>query len=143
MAVVRKKELNWKIKARCFNFLDQVPRGDDIYYLLQRYVTKSIPRRLSPTSEVAAGVLAHVQAFKSAGGDLSRARIFEFGAGWDLYSNLLLFCLGATDQWTMDVRRLVRVDALNAVIDHLIVDPPDGAIRVPELRVAAPPSRMI
>ncbi len=135
MAVVRQQTLNWKMKANIFNLLDRIPKGNEVYYLLQRYVTKSYPRRLAPTSKIASNILAHVQALAASGGDLSKARIFEFGAGWDLYSNLVLYCLGATDQWTIDVRRLVRTDAVNAVLEHLANDPPEGAVRIPKCRV--------
>ena len=118
-----KFKLNWKVKAHTFRVLDNIPFGENLYYLLQRYVTKSIPRQLSPTKDRAAGNLSRPE-IPSARGRLAKANLLEFGAGWDLYSNLILYCMGVDRQCTIDVRRLVKAEAINAVIQHLQGDPP-------------------
>ena len=127
--------IDWKLKAACFRLLDRMPLGEDLYYLLQSKVTKTVPRvRTMP--QTGGGHEVHsAECFAQHGGTLDTARIFEFGAGWDLFSNLNLYCLGAKDQTTIDVRRLIRTDAINAAIDYLQINPPKGAVRRPPRRV--------
>lgn len=124
--------LNWIVKANTFNVLDRMPGGEEVYYFLQRFVTKSIPRKLFPTNQVGRVQIAHATRFKAYGVDLSTANLLEFGAGWDLYSNLLFYCMGVQRQHTVDIRRWVKAEAINAVIEHLRIDPPIGAVRVPQ-----------
>lgn len=137
MAVVRQLQVNWQLKAATFNVLDRLPGGYSLYYFLQRHVTRSIPRKLAPTASVAQHSLMHAAALRNSGGELATARIFEFGAGWDLYNSLVLYCMGANHQWTIDIQRLARADAINSVINHLAIDPPAGAIRKPSALVTA------
>ena len=40
--------------------------------------------------------------------------------------------MGVDRQCTIDVRRLVKAEAINAVIEHLQGDPPAGALRIPK-----------
>ncbi|HWT99385.1 MAG TPA: methyltransferase domain-containing protein [Terriglobales bacterium] len=127
----RKFKFGWKLKAATLNFLGVAPFGGTLYYLLQRYVTKTIPRRLAPTEETGAAQISHARKFLQCGIHLDEATLFEFGAGWDLYSNIILYCFGANRQITIDIRRLVKAEAINAVIRHLQADPPQGAIRTP------------
>src|SRR5262249_44733864 len=53
------------------------------------------------------------------------------GAGWDLYGNLVFWCLGINRQTVMDLSRWVRPDFVNGAIRHLQRDPPEGAVRTP------------
>jgi len=127
----RRVKIGWKLKAAAFNFLGTAPFGETLYYLLQRYVTKTIPRQLAPTEETGAAQISHARKFLRRGVRLDETTLFEFGAGWDLYSNIILYCFGVNRQITVDIRRLVKAEAVNAVIEHLQVDPPQGAIRRP------------
>ena len=87
----RKFKISWKLKAAAFNFLDAAPFGEVLYYLLQRYVTKTVPRQLAPTEETGAAQISHAHSFLQRGAHLKEATLFEFGAGWDLYSNIILY----------------------------------------------------
>lgn len=127
----RRFKISWKLKAAAFNFLGRVPAGETLYYLLQRYVTRTIPRRLAPTEETGAAQISHAQKFIRRGVNLNETTLFEFGAGWDLYSNIILYCFGVNRQITIDIRRWVKAEAINAVIQHLQIDPPQGAVRRP------------
>jgi hypothetical protein len=131
MAAFRRFRLDWKLKARAFKVLDRMPMGDQAYCLLQQYVTHTLPRALSPTSERAANQLAHIERIRRHRSTLDGVVLLEFGAGWDLYSNLLYWCLGVERQIVVDVRRWLQCEAVNAVIAHLQKDPPTGAIRTP------------
>ncbi len=131
MAAFRRFGLDWKLKARAFNLLDRMPMGDQAYCLLQQYVTRTLPRALSPTSERASNQLLHIERVRQHRRTLDGAVLLEFGAGWDLYSNLLYWCLGINRQIVVDVRRWLQVQAVNAVIAHLQKDPPKGSVRTP------------
>ncbi len=128
----RKFKINWVLKAAAFSMLDKLPAREKAYYLLQRYVTKTIPRPLTPTSETAEVQIAHAHEFLLHGVDLTKARLMEFGAGWDLYSNIIMYCFGVERQSVFDINRWAKAEAINAVVRHLQSDPADGAIRVPE-----------
>lgn len=124
--------LGWRAKALAFSLLDAMPFGELLYRQLQRHVTKTVPRQLFPTSETVEWYLEGVRGVRTHyHDDLSEARLFEFGAGWDLYSNFVLWCYGVEHQTVCDLRRLVTPDQVNHVIRHLQADPPPGAGRVP------------
>src|SRR4051812_28143286 len=115
----RRFKVNWVLKANIFNVLDCVPCGNQLYYLLQRYVTKTVPRILVPTAVTGKAQISHANAFKQHGIDLTKAHFVEFGAGWDLYSNMIMYCMGVSQQYVIDIRRWARAEAINAVINYL------------------------
>lgn len=129
----RSVRMDWRVKSRAFRLFDVAPGGRQAYYLTQRYVTKTLPRPMTPTAETASWFLVHADAIRrQTGGELGAARLFEFGAGWDLYSNLTLWCLGVEHQLVVDLNRWLKPWAIDAVAAHLRADPPAGAVRVPE-----------
>jgi hypothetical protein len=131
MGAFRRFKLDWKLKAKAFNLLDDLPMGDQLYCLLQRHVTHTLPRALSPTYEKAVNQLRHIEQIRARRDSIDDAVLLELGAGWDLYSNLLYWCLGLNAQIVVDVRRWVQPSAVNAVISHLQNDPPPNALRKP------------
>ncbi len=124
---------DWRLKALTFRVLEHVPMQRTAYSLLQRYVTRSYPRHLSPTQESSASQRHHVRAFRERFGPLGDARLFEFGAGWDLYGNLVFWTLGINRQTVMDLSRWVRPSFVNAAIRHLQQEPPEGGVRTPSV----------
>jgi len=133
MTAFRAFKIDWRAKALAFRTFDAVPFGHRLYYLTQRKVTRTIPRVLSPTAETGRWFTEHHRTFRDRfAGELERARLFEFGAGWDLFGNLVLWCHGLERQTLYDLRRWARPDQVNVVIRHLRGDPPPGARRLPE-----------
>ena len=122
---------DWRLKALAFRVLEHMPMQRTAYSLLQRYVTRSYPRALSPTRESSASQQHHLRAFRERFGPIDDARLFEFGAGWDLYGNLVFWTLGINHQTVMDLSRWVRPSFVNGAIRHLQRDPPEGAVRTP------------
>jgi len=119
-----------------FRAFDSLPAGERLYYLTQRYVTRTLPRDLAHQGR---WPFEHVQTFRRHfAEDLSSARLFEFGAGWDLYSNLVQWCYGLNHQLVVDISRLIRLDLLNRVIRYLHEHPPSGFVRVPETPLTEP-----
>ena len=133
MQAFRKFKMNWKAKAFAFNTFDRMPLGREAYYFVQRHVTKTVPRVLSPTAYTARWFLEHSKVLEhhSLGRGLGAMSLFEFGAGWDLYGNCVAWCLGVERQTVYDLTRWAKPDQINIVLKHLQNEPPPGAVRVP------------
>ena len=133
MKAFRKFKMNWRTKALAFNMFDRAPFGHEIYYLVQRRVTKTIPRVLNPTAFTARWFVEHARVLgeHAPSGEIGSLSLFEFGAGWDLYGNCVAWCLGAERQTVYDLTRWAKPDQINVVLEHLRREPPPGAVRVP------------
>lgn len=114
---------------------DRMPLGRQLYFQVQRRVTHTIPRVLSPTTATARWFVEHTRVLGSYAGEqgLSGISLFEFGAGWDLYGNCVSWCLGIERQTVYDLTRWARADQINIVLKHLRRDPPPGAVRTPQV----------
>lgn len=134
MKAFRKFKMDWKTKALAFKTFDRAPFGHDVYYFVQRRVTKTIPRALSPTAYTARWFTEHARVLgeHAGAGGIGGLSLFEFGAGWDLYGNCVAWCLGAERQTVYDLTRWAKPDQINVVLEHLRREPPPGAVRVPE-----------
>lgn len=133
MQAFRSFKIDWRAKASVFRLLDSVPYGQRVYFGLQRHVTRTVPRRLHPTATAARWFVEHARILGQAGEEpLADVRLFEFGAGWDLFGNCVLWCLGVEHQNVYDLTRWARASQINVVLRHLRDDPPPGAIRRPE-----------
>lgn len=129
--------IGWRAKAFAYATLDAMPFGSFLYRQLQRHVTGTIPRQLAPTAGTSRDYLKGLEAIRAHyHAPIAGARFLEFGAGWDLYANLVLWCYGVNDQFAFDLRRLASPDQINHVIRHLKADPPPNAVRVPARTLA-------
>ncbi len=120
----RDVSVGWKLKALAFNIFDRAPYGEQMYYAMQRNVTKTVPRKLAPTAVTASAQLRHAEQIARLFPDLADIKLLEIGAGWDLYANLIYYCMGVGHQTVIDIRRWAKAEAINAVIAHLRTDPP-------------------
>ncbi|HYZ17495.1 MAG TPA: class I SAM-dependent methyltransferase [Candidatus Acidoferrum sp.] len=120
--------LHWRIKAFGYRVFDALPQGHELYLLSQKYVTKTLPRRGAAASEQTAIVRQHRAALDALP---PNPVYFEFGAGWDLYANLVQWCYGLDRQCVYDLRRWARASHVNAALRHLHAEPPPNAARVP------------
>jgi hypothetical protein len=133
---MRRLEIGWKRKAAAFRLLDALPGADALHYAIQRHVTRSFPRDLA---EHDGWQIEHARAFQRFyQGNIGRARLFEFGAGWDLHSSLVQWCFGVSDQVVVDIKPLARLELVNHAIDHLSRHPPAGAARSPVVALVGP-----
>ena len=132
----RSFRLDWKKKAAAFRLFDAIPGGQQLYYLTQRYVTRTIPRNLADHSR---WQFEHARTFRREfQGELGKARLFEFGAGWDLHSSFVQWCYGINHQVVVDVSRLARLHLVNLVIRHLGDHPPPDCVRTPDHLLTEP-----
>lgn len=135
MSVLRRKQIDWRTKALAFRFFSAVPGGGTLYYLTQKYVTRSFPR---DPARHAKWPTEHANVFRRVyRGDIAAARLFEFGAGWDLHANLVQWCYGINHQVVVDISRLARLELVNDIIEYLMTSPPPGCVRVPEVRLSS------
>lgn len=136
MEAFRKVRIDWRRKAVAFRAFNTLPGGRRLYYLTQRYVTRTFPRNLADHSK---WPIEHARIFReSYVGDIGRARLFEFGVGWDLHNNLVQWCYGVNHQIVVDIVRWARVDQINHAIRFLQHNPPPGFARLPEIPLTAP-----
>ena len=133
----RRFKINWRLKVVAFWFFTVLPRGGELYLFFQKYVSKTVPRRMSPTSYTARSFVENWKSLESHFGrdSLPNIQMFEFGAGWDLFGNLIYWCMGANNQLVYDQTRWARPEQINTAIRHLQTDPPAGATRVPSRQI--------
>lgn len=133
MQAFRQVRIGWRRKSAAFRLFDTLPGGNALYYLTQRYVTRTFPRPLAQHVDWA---IEHAATFRRwAGPDLGGRTLFEFGAGWDLFNNLVMWCYGVEDQIVIDLRRWARASEINHALGFLEAHPPPAAVRVPGTRL--------
>lgn len=104
--------MRWLLEAAAQNVLSYVPRGADVQYVIQRRVLRTLPGGDEGFRQKATRALQHFRAFREHGPerDFAAARLYEFGAGWDLAVPLTLHALGAGSQTLVDLRRLLHTE---------------------------------
>lgn len=101
--------MNWRTKARIQKVLSAIPAGHRLNYVLQRHVTKSLPRLGDQLQEVVATATRHLAAVEAHTSTPRRdLRFFEFGAGFDLAEPLAFAAMGVRHQVLYDVRPVAR-----------------------------------
>lgn len=109
--------MEWRVKAKLHAAIDTMPFGNGLYYTIQRRLTKSLPRQHSP--KYFEYLDWHARNIQNAVGDWSKATVFEFGVGWDLFYNIALYCYGCNRQILFDLNRFAKVELINHEIDKL------------------------
>lgn len=136
MEAFRRVKIDWRRKAFAYRVFDALPAGRTLYYLTQRYVTRAYPRELSVHSKWAC---EHARTFRDTyRGDLGAARLLEFGAGWDLFNNLVQWCYGVDHQLAIDIVSWARMDQINHAIRYLQSHPPPESVRLPGATLTSP-----
>jgi SAM-dependent methyltransferase len=111
--------MQWQAKARAFSALSIVPFGTNLHFLLQRYVTRRLPRPEKQIKAIYARtqkLLGHYAALGARPVDVST--FFEFGSGRDLVVPLVISACGARRFITVDIERLAKFNLIrsNAVV---------------------------
>lgn len=99
--------MNWRLKALGHWGVSLLPRSDDLGYLMQRRLTKSLPMSNELFDEQVSAADRHLALATRHIGRSPRS-VYEFGAGWDLVVPLVLASRGVPHQTVTDVRRLLR-----------------------------------
>lgn len=110
--------MNWKLKAMIQQVLSNIPFGTDINYLGQRYVTKSLPIPYTTFVDYISVAKRHLEALqKYSNMRLEDAKLYEFGAGWNLVIPLAFWAFSVDNQFLIDIRKLLRVEMINDTIE--------------------------
>ncbi len=125
--------MKWQTKAKIHSALDRAPFGSQLYYLLQRRVIGSLPRKYDP--KYLSYLEWHRQNITSGPNDLARTTVFEFGVGWDLFYNIALYCYGCDKQILVDLNRFAKIELINHEIDRLSKLDNPGFVRRPPGRI--------
>lgn len=110
--------MRWVAKAAIQRGLSAVPAGERFNYLLQRKVTRQLPRSDEHFRLHATETVRHFRAYEEHVTPLEEGapHFYEFGAGWDLITPLLFWALGVDRQTLVDIRANLRFE----MIDHSI-----------------------
>lgn len=110
--------MNWKCKALLHLTFSNIPFGERLAYLSQRYVTKSLPVSDDKFVSVVSIAKQHLDAFQKYGHrPLDEARFYEFGAGWDMMGPLAFYAFGVKRQILVDLRHLLKCNLVNDTIE--------------------------
>ena len=107
--------MHWQTKARAFRVLSTVPFGTDMHFLLQRHVTRRLPRPEKQVKAIygrAQKLLAQFSTYSHRSVDT--ATFFEFGSGRDLVVPLAFSACGAKRFFTIDIERLAKLDLVRS-----------------------------
>lgn len=125
--------MHWQSKAALMQIFSVSPWGNELYYLAQRRVTRSLPSSDEQLAKSFDRAKQHLNSLaKLRAPDFERAQFYEFGAGWDLAIPLSFYVLGVQSQVLVDIRRLIRVELVNDTLRKLQRMAPDSdMIRIP------------
>lgn len=118
--------MDWRLKALLQGVFSRIPYGEEVNYLFQRHVTRTLPIDAARLAELVGRAGRHLAAIaRHRHAPLADAVFYEFGAGWDLASPLSFWALGVDHQVLVDVRHLLRLDVLNHTIGLFAQVPAD------------------
>ncbi len=124
--------MNWKVKCASSYLLNIVPFSMPVYNALQKHVTGRWTRNVGQTMAVPNNYTMHIDAFRKHWGELEGARYFEFGVARDLFSNLVNYCCGISNQFAVDLNPLATAELVNDTIRQLREVSNPYMIRKPE-----------
>jgi len=125
--------MNWKVKAAIYKAISVLPFDNFIQFQLQKYISKSLPRTLK--GEYLDFLQFHVHnLLKNSSAKFEEIRVFEFGAGWDLFYNVGLWCYGIENQTVVDLSPKVKLSLVENELNRFSSIALPGAVRRPESR---------
>ena len=112
--------MRWQAKAALMQVFSRLPLGQDLNYIAQRRVTRSLPSSDGKFIESFDQARKHLDALRRHSvARLQDAHFYEFGAGFELAIPLSFYALGAGSQVLVDIRKLLRVELVNETIKKL------------------------
>lgn len=132
---------DWRAKAAIQQLFTHVPGGGRANELFQRHVTHGLPHSDAELDAMVELGRHHLDRLTThAPEPVGAATFFEFGAGADLITALVLHALGAGPQIAVDLHRLARLDLVEdavARIDRLLGPPRTAAGDAPKVTAPA------
>ena len=126
--------MRWQTKAALMQVFSRLPLGQDLHYIVQRRITRSLPSSDAKFIEIFDQAKKHLDALgRHSAARIEDAHLYEFGAGFELGIPLSFYALGAGSQVLVDIRKLLRVELVNETIEKLQRISPQGHLcRTPE-----------
>lgn len=132
--------MRWQAKAVLQRAIGALPASEQVNYLLQRHVSRSLPVSLEAFRRKSRRANGHFEAFLEHCGSRApdAAAFYEFGAGWDLAVPLALWSFGVDRQVVTDVSPHIRPELVDTVIRRLaetrsqLEDETGRAVRAPD-----------
>jgi SAM-dependent methyltransferase len=107
--------MHWQAKARAFRALSSVPFGTSLHFLLQRHVTRRLPRPEKQVKAIYARAQKLMEQYAVHGARaIDVSTFFEFGSGRDLVVPLAISACGARHFITVDIERLAKLDLVRS-----------------------------
>lgn len=120
--------MNWKYKNAVFHLLRFMPAREQLYYLIQKNITKSVYVNEDAFANNFAGKVEDHMAliYERTGKTMEGSVIFEFGAGWDLMAPIG-FCLwgGVKRYIAVDLNKYIRPELIKRTL-KLYLDNMEG-----------------
>jgi hypothetical protein len=102
--------MHWQTKARAFRALSVIPFGTSLHFLLQRHVTRRLPRPEKQVKAIYGRAQKLLTQYATYGARVVDAStFFEFGSGRDLVVPLAFSACGAKRFFTVDIERLAKL----------------------------------
>ncbi len=112
--------MHWKLKAKVFRILSTVPFGSQIHYMLQRYVTREVPRRSKYLDQLlVTAKKLHEDVKVNSKFDIESASFLEIGCGRDLAVAVALRLMGVRHITCVDISRLAKLFLINNAARHM------------------------
>ena len=112
--------VRWIAKAALQGGISMLPNADAANYRFQRRITRTLPRSKEGFLQHAYEAAEHIEALERLSGTAAeKARLYEFGAGWDLIGPLTNCALGVSAQTLVDIRHNVRLELVNDTLRQL------------------------
>lgn len=109
--------MNWRYKALLQRVFSNIPFGERLNYLFQRFVMKSLPVRDAKFASIVTFAKEHIDIVnKYRNQPLKDVTFYEFGAGWDLIIPLAFCTYGVEHQILVDIRNLLRCELVNDTV---------------------------
>jgi len=123
--------MRWLAKALLQKSLSALPQAERANYVLQRYVTHSLPGPTAGFQRRFRRAVRHLDAYEEhgPGRPLAKAVFYEFGAGWDLAVPLSFWTLGVERQILVDLHPNVHIGLVNVSIERLRSLPSERTLR--------------
>lgn len=126
--------MKWKCKALLQNAFSNIPFGEYLNYIFQRYISKSLPTSELNVLKIVSMARENIEVLSEySNRQIQKCNFYEFGAGWDLIIPLAFYTLGVKHQIIVDIRNLQRRNLVNDTIDKLqrIPNSMGGVVRKP------------
>jgi hypothetical protein len=112
------KITDWRVKALVQLSFSTIPGGEQLNYLVQKYMTRSLPVSDSGFVAELSYAKRHIDALqRHSNRALRECTFYEFGVGWDMIIPLTFYAFGIENQIVVDIRKLIKLSLVNDTIN--------------------------